>query len=87
MKNPKFQKVGRSVDAGITTSFEEIASEIGKYKLCAAVHMTFDTLIIRIADPGTYRVSELARLSDLLEIDHKILLEMADRLAKKKGEK
>lgn len=87
MGNPKFQKVGKSVQAGITTSFVEIAEEIGKYKLCSATGMAFETLSLRLADPGTYRVMELARLSDLLEIDHKILLEMADRLRKKKSKK
>ncbi|HLI91964.1 MAG TPA: hypothetical protein VKU83_00050 [Puia sp.] len=49
--------------------------------------MHIRTLGSRIKDPGKWHVHELAALSDLLEIDHAVLLQMADKLRKKKGKK
>jgi hypothetical protein len=87
MKNAVYEKVRKQIEAGIITNFEEIATEIGKHKLCAAVHMAFDTLVLRIADPGTYRINELVALAALLELEPAVLIEMAVRLRKKKGKK
>jgi len=84
MKNAVYEKVRRQIETEIITNFEEIAKEIGKHKLCDAVGMSFDTLVIRIADPGTYRIHELATLADLLSVEHRFLHIMADRLKKKK---
>jgi hypothetical protein len=85
MGNPVYEKVKRQIEAGIITNFEEIAKEIGKHNLCDAVGMSFETLVLRIANPGKYRIEELARLSDLLGLDHQYLLKMADIMAKTKA--
>jgi hypothetical protein len=83
MKNAVYEKVRKQIESEIITNFEEIAKEIGKHKLCDAVGMSFDTLVIRIADPGTYRIHELAVLADLISLEHRYLYAMADNLKKK----
>jgi len=80
MENVVYEKVGKMVKAEILTNFEDIAAQIGKHNLCAALGMAFETLTLRIAKPGMWRVDELAKLSGLLGIESIFLLRMADQL-------
>lgn len=87
MKSPAYRKVGILLRDGHIRDFEEIASDIQKKTLAHDMGMHIRTLGARIKDPGIWDVHELAALSDLLEIDHNILLQMADKLRNKKGKK
>jgi len=90
MKSPSYKKVGILLQQGHIHDFEEIASDIQKKTVARDMRMHVRTLGSRIKDPGKWTIGELAALSNLLEIDHKILLELADRLntpGKKKGKK
>jgi len=87
MKSPAYRKVGILLRDGHIRDFEEIASDIQKKTLAKDMGMHIRTLGSRIKDPGKWHVHELAALSDLLEIDHAVLLQMADKLRKKKGKK
>jgi len=84
MKSPAYRKVGILLREGHIRDFDEIASDIQKKTLAKDMSMHARTLGARIKDPGKWNIHELAQLSDLLEIDHRILPEMADRLRKKK---
>lgn len=89
MKSSGYERVRILLAADNIKDFEEIAAIIQKKTLVKDLHMHFDTLQARILDPGKWTIHELAVLSDLLEIDHSILMSMADRLRKqkKKGRK
>jgi len=67
--------------------FQQLASDLGRTNLAIDMGMNPKTLRRRVNDPGEWTIAELAKLSDLLKIDHKILPEMADRLRKKKGKR
>lgn len=87
MKSPKYAKVKALIQQDYIKDFKQIATEVGKMAFAADIGMHFETLMVRVYDPGKFTVEQLANMSDLLEIDHKFLLEMADRLRKKKGKK
>jgi len=89
MKSPAYKKVGILLQGGHIHDFEEIATDIQKKTLAKDMGMHVRTLGSRIKDPGKWSIHELAKLSDLLERDHMILLQMADRLRlrKNKGKK
>jgi hypothetical protein len=89
MKNSAYARARILLAANEIKDFQEIASVIQKKTLVKDLSMHFDTLQARILDPGKWTIHQLATLSDLLEIDHSILMSMADRLRKqkKKGRK
>lgn len=87
MKVLGYAKVKILLRDGAYTDFTQLADDIGRTVLSADLGMSINTLRKRTNDSGLWSIRELAALSDLLEIEHKILLEMADRLRKKKSKK
>jgi len=81
MKSAAYRKVSLLISNGVVEDFEQIAVDIQKKVLAADLHMHFRTLMARVKDPGKWQVGELRALSDLLELDHSVLLLMADRLS------
>ena len=82
-----YEKVRALLLQGLIPDFQQLADDLGRTNLAADMQMNPKTLRRRINDPAEWTVGELARLSDLLKIEHAILLQMADRLRKKKGKK
>ena len=89
MRNEAYSRARVLLQAGHIKDFNQLAIEIQKKTLAKDLHKGFESLMTRVYDPGKWTVHELATLSDLLEIDHSILLGMADSLRKqkKKGKK
>jgi len=87
MESSRYQRARILLQQGAIHDFRQLADDIGKTALAADMGMNPKTLRRRWNDPGEWTIVELARLSDLLEIDHAVLLQMADRLRKKKGKK
>jgi hypothetical protein len=87
MKSEAYAKVKVLILAGHIKDFQQIAIEVQKKTLAKDMGKGFESLMARVYDPGKWTIHELAQLSDLLEIDHGILLLMADRIRKKKGKK
>jgi hypothetical protein len=87
MKGPGYERARILLREGVLHDFNELANDIGRTVLAADMKMHIRTLRRRCNDSGEWAIHELARLSDLLEIDHTILLEMADKLrvVRKKG--
>lgn len=82
-----YEKVRILILQGAIPDFRQLADDMGRTNLAADMGMNLRTLRRRVEDPGEWTVAELAKLSDLLKIDHDILLKMADGLIKKKKEK
>lgn len=89
MKGPGYERARILLREGVIHDFNELANDVGRTVLAADMKMHIRTLRRRCDDPGEWTIRELAALSDLLQIDNKILMEMADRLrvVKKKGKK
>jgi len=82
-----YEKVRALLLQGLIPDFQQLADDIGRTNLAADMQMNPKTLRRRVNDPGEWTVGELAGLSDLLKIEHKILLEMADKLRAQKKKK
>lgn len=93
-----YQKVRILILQNAIPDFQQLASDIGRTNLATDMGMNPKTLRRRVNDPGEWTIAELAKLSELLKIDRKVLLELADRLSaeievrramakKKKGKK
>lgn len=89
MKVLGYAKVKILLRDGAYQDFMQMADDIGRTNLAKDLGMNIQTLRRRTNDPGLWSVHELAKLADLLEMEHIILLTMADRLrvVKKKTRK
>lgn len=97
MKVLGYAKVKVLFRDGTYQDFGQIADDIGRAILSKDLGMNIQTLRRRTNDPGMWTIKELSKFSDLMELDHKIFLEMADKLSmqnelreatkKKKGRK
>jgi hypothetical protein len=89
MKVLGYAKVKILLRDGAYTDFTQLADDIGRTILAGDLAMSINTLRKRTNDPGLWTVRELAKFSDLLEIDHALLPAMADAAStpKKKGKK
>lgn len=96
MKVLGYAKVKILLRDGAYQDFAQLADDIGRTNLAKDLGMNIQTLRRRTNDPGLWTVAELIKFSDLLEMDHATILQMADRLAieankvrakKKKGKK
>lgn len=89
MKNPAYGRARVLLKEGEIKDFQGIAIIVQKKALARDLRMHFDTLQARIIDPGKWTIHQLAELSDLMEIDHGVLVDLADRLRvqKKRGKK
>jgi hypothetical protein len=72
-----YEKVKILLLQGAIPDFRQLADDIGRTNLAADMGMNPKTLRRRVADPGEWTIAELAKLSDLLGVEYKVLLEMA----------
>jgi len=82
--NYGYEKVRILLKEGAIPDFRQLASDIGRTNLANDMGMNARTLRRRVNDPGLWSIEELAKLSDLLGIEHMMLLEMADKLRTQK---
>lgn len=87
MKNEAYARARILLQAGQIKDFNQLATEIQKKTLGKDIRKGFEALMARVYDPGKFTVHELVMMADLLEIDHVVLFQMADRLRKKKGKR
>ena len=96
MKVLGYNKVKILLRDGAYMEFNQLADDIGRTILAKDLGMSINTLRKRTNNPGLWTIAELAKFSNLLEIDHRILQEMADKInselikvqvQKKKGKK
>lgn len=87
MKATRYERARILLQQGAIQDFRQLAEDIGKTALSTDMKMNPKTLRRRWNNPGEWSIDELALLSDLLQVDHNVLLQMADKLRKKKGKK
>lgn len=81
MKVLGYAKVKILLRDGAYQDFAQLADDIGRTNLAKDLNMNIQTLRRRTNDPGLWTIMELSKLSDLLEIDHRILFEMGDKIS------